>query len=91
MIRKLSILLNALYGEFLKVWYCLGFVHVPYGITKNTRPVGERVVISLTSYGMTLTPALLRHHLQLKRLLLRLERSNRSTLNYMRPKDIAEH
>ena len=51
MIRKLSILLNALYGEFLKVWYCLGFVHVPYGITKNTRPVGERVVISLTSYG----------------------------------------
>lgn len=51
MMHKLSILLNAIYGEFLKIWYRLGLVHIPYGVTKNPRPEGERVIVSLTSYG----------------------------------------
>ena len=51
MMHKLSILLNAIYGELLKIWYRLGFVYIPYGVTENPRPEGERVIISLTSYG----------------------------------------
>ena len=49
--HKLSILLNAIYGEFLKICYRIGWVDVPYGITRTPRAEGERVVVSLTSYG----------------------------------------
>ena len=51
MLHKLSILLNAIHGEILKIWYCLEFVHIPYGITKNSCFEGERLIVSLTSYG----------------------------------------
>lgn len=51
MMHKLFILLNAIYGELLKISYRIGLVQIPYGVTKKNRPEGERVIVSLTSYG----------------------------------------
>lgn len=51
MIHKLSILLNAIYGELLKISYRIGLLDIPYGVTKIPRSEGERVIVSLTSYG----------------------------------------
>lgn len=48
--HKLKILLAAICGELLKLYYKVGLGTIPYGINQE-KVRKEKVIVSLTSYG----------------------------------------
>lgn len=48
--HKLRILLAAVWGEILKLYYKMGLASVPYGLNREEERK-EKVIVSLTSYG----------------------------------------
>lgn len=58
LIHKMRILCNALLGELTKLAIRFGFIRPRLGITKTKRAEGNRIVISLTSYGRRVSDVL---------------------------------
>lgn len=48
--HRIKILINAICGELIKLYYKLGFGSIPYGLNQ-TEEREEKVTVSLTSYG----------------------------------------